>query len=176
MVGACGLIAVLLGAEARPGVCYLNPGADFAAEPGSSAAPSVLAGRHPDQSADEVQVREALRRYDAAVLAMNADAIAAFYLPDGEMWDNGKLVRKGPEAVRAFLKTFDGQVRVESQQTTIDRISWQGSRAIVETSYQQQDRVLATNAVIKVHGHIRFEWVRDEAGHWRVARAETKAD
>ena len=104
---------------------------------------------------------------------MNADAVAAFYLPDGEMWDEGTLARKGPDAIRAFLKSFDGQVRVESQQTTIDRIDWQGGRAIVRTTYQQGARLLATQARVDAHGHIRFEWVKDRGGTWRIARAET---
>jgi uncharacterized protein (TIGR02246 family) len=168
-VAACGMLAVFVAAEAKPGVCYLDPGAAFAAP--------VLAidqaGSPGTRAADEAQILQALRQYDAAVLAMNAEAVAAFYLPDGEMWDQGKLARKGPEAIRAFLKSFDGQVWVESQQTTVDRISWQGPRAIVETTYRQGARILATQARVDAHGHIRFEWVQDRAGAWRIARAET---
>jgi uncharacterized protein (TIGR02246 family) len=155
-------------AETRPGVCYLDPGADT---------PALLArsrsGQAADHASDERQIRETLGRYDAALLAMNADAIAALYLPEGEMWDQGRLSRKGPEAIRAFLKSFDGQVKVESQQTTIDRIGWQGARAIVDTTYRQGARILATQALVDAHGHIRFEWLKDGTGAWRIARADS---
>jgi uncharacterized protein (TIGR02246 family) len=173
-----GFIAVLALAEAVPGACYLDPGGD-AVLPTHGGGPIVANGQAAsatDRSVDDAQVRDAVRRYDAAVLAMDADAIAAFYLPDGEMWDSGKLARKGPEAIRAFLKSFDGQVRVESQKTTIDHLAWQGARAIVETTYRQAARLLSTNTLVDAHGRIRFTWVRDEAGRWRIARAETTPD
>jgi uncharacterized protein (TIGR02246 family) len=169
IVVSCGVLAVFVAAEARPGVCYLDPGAAFA----TPVLAIDQAGPPSAHAADEVQIRQALQAYDAAVLAMNADAIAALYLPEGEMWDQGKLARKGPDAIRTFLKSFEGQVRVESQRTAIDRIRWQGVRAIVETTYQQGARVLSTQALVDAHGHIRFEWMKDGAGAWRIARAET---
>jgi uncharacterized protein (TIGR02246 family) len=172
----CGLIAVFGLAERVPGWCYLDPGGEavFATHAEGAVAASLgHASQATDRSSDEAQVRDAVRRYDAAVLAMDADTIAAFYLPDGEMWDAGKLARKGPGAIRTFLKSFDGQVRVESQKTTIDKLGWQGARAIVDTTYRQAARLLETNTLIDAHGRIRFTWVRDEAGRWRIARAET---
>jgi hypothetical protein len=74
------------------------------------------------------------------------------------------------------LKSFDGQVRVESQKTTIDRLTWDDARAIVETTYRQGARLLSTNTLVDAHGRIRFTWVRDAAGRWRIARAETTPD
>jgi uncharacterized protein (TIGR02246 family) len=175
---AYGLVAIFALSEAVPGRCYLDPGVDALSAPpaGGPAANFSQAAQTTDRSADEAQVRDAVRRYDAAVLAMDADVIAAFYLPDGEMWDGGKLARKGPEAIRAFLKSFDGQVRVESQKTTIDRLAWQGVRAIVDTTYRQAARLLSTNTLVDAHGRIRFTWVRDPAGRWRLLRAETTPD
>jgi uncharacterized protein (TIGR02246 family) len=172
-----GLVAVFALVEAVPGVCYLDPGGSAAFPiPGSPIVAQGQAAPTTDRSVDEEQVRDAVRRYDAAVLAMDSDTIAAFYLPDGEMWDNGKLARKGPDAIRAFLKSFDGQVRVESQKTTIDRLAWDGARAIVDTTYRQAARLLSTNALVDAHGRIRLTWVRDAAGRWRIARAETTPD
>ena len=49
----------------------------------------------------------------------------------------------------------------------------QGAHAIVDTTYRQAARLLSTNTLVDAHGRIRFEWVRDPAGHWRIARAET---
>jgi uncharacterized protein (TIGR02246 family) len=169
-----GLVAVFALSEAVPGMCYLDPGGDpLNSTLAGGPAPNVgHAAQAADRSADEAQVRDAVRRYDAAVLAMDADAIAAFYLPDGEMWDGGKLARKGPDAIRTFLKSFGGQVRVESQKTTIDRFAWQGGRAVVDTTYRQAARLLSTNALVDAHGRIRLTWARDAAGRWRVARAE----
>ena len=119
-------------------------------------------------------MREAVKRYDAATLAMDADTIAAFYLPDGELWTNGTLTKKGPDAIRAFLRSFDGQARVTSQATTIDRVTWKGDHAIAEGTFHQVAHVTATNADVEARGHITFEWVRDAAGAWRIARAETR--
>ena len=152
------LIGVMGLAEARPGVCYLDPGGAF------------------DRATDDGQVRDAIHRYNAAVLAMDADAIAGWYLPTGEMWNGDTLARRGPEAIRTFLKSFDGQVRVESQELTIDRVTWQDDRAVVETHYQQRARVVATQALVTAEGRLRFEWARDEGGTWRIARATTVPD
>lgn len=155
-----GVIGVMGVAEATSRVCYLDPGA-------------AVAWQADDRAAAERQVREAVGRYDAATLAMDADAIAACYLPDGELWTNGSLTKKGPEAIRAFLKSFDGQARVLSQATTIDRVTWKGDHAIAEGTFHQVAHLTATNADVDARGHITFDWVRDASGAWRLAKVAT---
>jgi len=155
-----GVVGVMGVGEATSRVCYLDPGA-------------AVAWQADDHAAAERAVRDAIKKYDAATLAMDADTIAAFFRPDGELWTNGTLTKKGPDAIRAFLKSFDGQVRVKSQETTIDHFTWKGDRAIAEGTFHQVAHVIATGADVEARGHISFEWVRDARGAWKIVKAGT---
>ena len=155
-----GLVGVMGAAEATSRVCYLDPGA-------------AAAWQADDRAAAERQVRDAIKKYDAATLAMDADTIAAFFLPDGELWTNGTLTRRGPEAIRTFLRSFDGQARVKSQETTIDRVVWKGDHAIAEGTFHQVAHITASDSDVDARGHITFDWVRDGHGAWRIAKAAT---
>lgn len=159
-VVAFGVVGVMGAAEATSRVCYLDPGA-------------AVGWQADDRAAAERQVRDLVRKYDAATLAMDADTIASFFLPDGELWTNGTLTRKGPDAIRAFLKSFDGQARVKSQETTIARVVWRGDHAIAEGTFHQVAHLTATDTDVEARGRITFDWVRDPQGAWRIARAET---
>jgi hypothetical protein len=48
-----------------------------------------------------------------------------------------------------------------------------GDRAVVVATYHQRNRLLDGGNVAEVRGRIRFEWVRVDATHWRLKRAET---
>src|SRR5262249_51943348 len=123
---------------------------------------------------DERQIRDAVAAYDSAVRRMDSDAIAAMYTADGEMWNAGQRICEGPDAIRAFLKSFEGHVKVETHETTIESVELAGDRAVVVATYHQRSRLLdGASDVAEVRGRIRFEWVRTDATHWRLKRAET---
>jgi len=71
------------------------------------------------RASPQTQIAERIAQYDEFVRTMDADAIANLFTDNGEMWNAGTLVQHGPDAIRTFLHSFDGKVRVESQQTTI---------------------------------------------------------
>jgi uncharacterized protein (TIGR02246 family) len=135
-----------------------------------AAAPSSVPTATPDYASE---VRAAMQKYSDAVRAMNSDAIAAFYTPDGEAWDRGKLNARGPDAIRTFLKSFDGVVRVDSYQTTITSVTIQGEEATITGTYEQTYTLLADGRSGTARGTYTAEWVRQPDGAWLVQRMTT---
>jgi hypothetical protein len=84
-----GVIGVMGVGEATSRVCYLDPGA-------------AVGWQVADRAAAERQVRDAVKRYDVATRAMDAERIAAFYLPDGELWTNVTLTQKGQKVAHVI--------------------------------------------------------------------------
>jgi uncharacterized protein (TIGR02246 family) len=122
---------------------------------------------------NERSVRDFLTTYNDAVRRMDANALASMYTSDGEMWNAGQRVCQGQDAIRTFLKSFDGRVRIESQETTIGTIDLTGTGATVVATYRQRARMLDIGDLVEARGRIRFELVRADATHWRIKRAET---
>ncbi len=127
----------------------------------------------PSASRDQARIRTRMAEYDNDLRAMNADGIAKLFTPDGELWNAGTLLKRGPDAIRAFLHSFDGQVRIESQQTSVDRIVMDGDRATLRGTYRQTARLLKDNSLLTVSGEIHVDWIQCKPASWCVRRLET---
>ena len=124
------------------------------------------------RASPQTQIAERIAQYDEFVRTMDADAIAHLFTENGEMWNAGTLVQHGPDAIRTFLHSFDGKVRVESQQTTIQRIVVTGRSATVFGTYRETARKLDDNSVVTATGEIRSIWVPCHES-WCIERVET---
>ncbi len=123
----------------------------------------------------EEQVKAAMRRYDQLALAMNAEGIAAMFTSDGELIDAGKTVARTPASILAFLKSFDGKVRVEENASSIESVTVTGSTAIMTGTYQQKAQLLPDKREIRVQGRFEAEWIRQPDGQWLIRRMSAQS-
>jgi len=121
----------------------------------------------------EAGVRAAMAHYDRLVLGMKGDSIAATYLPEGVMVNQGHTIARGPDSIRTFLAAFDGKVRVDRQRTDIDSIRIHADTAFVSGVYHQTATLLADSNTVEVSGRIEAAWVRTAAG-WRIRSMATE--
>jgi len=110
----------------------------------------------------------AAARYDQLALAMNAEGTAAMFTSDGEMIDAGKTIARTHASIRAFLKSFDGKVRVEENASSIELVTVTGVTAIMTGAYQQKALLLADKREIRVQGKFEAEWSRQPDGQWLI--------
>ena len=120
------------------------------------------------QQSDKAQVERALSVYNARVLAMAHDSIAALYTVDGEMGGAGQPPTRGREAIRSRLASFSGyhvlgnRMVADSTRVTADTARQWGS-------YWQRVRVPAGDTV-EVSGTFAATWQRTGKGAWQLRR------
>lgn len=120
------------------------------------------------------EVKAAMERYNQYVLAMDAESVAASFTADGEVIDRGRSIARGRDAIRKFLASFKGVVRVDENATTIQSVNVQGDTALVTGTYRQKATLLAHQRTIEVEGRLEAEWVRQPTGEWLIRRMRTK--
>jgi uncharacterized protein (TIGR02246 family) len=118
-------------------------------------------------------VQVAMKRYDEMVEAMNAAEIARLYAPTGEMVNGDTLVARGPNAVREYLQSFEGKVRVERNISRADEIKVEGDEATVRGAYQQRAIVIAEKRAVVARGDFVARWRRQGDGRWLIQRMTT---
>jgi uncharacterized protein (TIGR02246 family) len=121
----------------------------------------------------DATVRASIHRYDAMTRAMDADGISALFTNDGEIWNAGHLLGRGPDAIRAYLHSFDGQVHVDAQETTVEHVTVTDATVEVTGRYHQIARMLSDNHGLEIEGKAESEWVRQPDGRWLVRRMST---
>ncbi len=119
------------------------------------------------------EARAMMSQYSLAVQKMDYQTIASFYLPDGAAYDNGQLQAQGPDAIRTFLKSFNGVVRVDQYQTKVTSAQVNGDTVTLTGTFQQQYTLLANNQSGASSGTFTVEWVRQPDGKWLIKRIET---
>ncbi len=117
------------------------------------------------------RVDAALKAYSASLLAMDADGIAAAYTPEGELQDPGHPPVTGPDAIRAFLRSFTG-VTVEEQEFKVSALQVVGPDALQRGTFRQKAR-LADGKTVESKGTFEAEWERQPNGTWLLARMTT---
>jgi ketosteroid isomerase-like protein len=127
----------------------------------------------PSASSPESTVRARIEEYDRYVLAMDAESIARMFTENGEMWSNGALIKRGPDAIQTYLQSLNGKFRVESQATTVDRVVVANERVTVFGTYHQTARMLSDGSVTTVTGDVQSIWVPCEESSWCIKRIET---
>jgi uncharacterized protein (TIGR02246 family) len=120
------------------------------------------------------EARSMMDRYTQAVLNMDSQTIASLFLPDGAVYDNGKLKARGPDAILKFLKSFDGVVRVDKYQTTITSVQVSGNTVILTGTFQQQYTLLANNQTGTSSGNFTAEWVHQADSKWSIRKMATQ--
>jgi ketosteroid isomerase-like protein len=124
---------------------------------------------------EEEQLKAAMGRYERFTLAMNAEGIAAMFAPDGELINDGKTIARTPDSIRAFLKSFDGKVRVEENLNSIESITVTGATAVLTGTYRQKALLLPDKREIRVQGKFEVEWTRQPDGQWLIRRMGTQS-
>jgi len=139
--------------------------------------PAGPPGGHPGAD-DPAALVAAMRRYDELVRAMDSHALAGLFVADGVIANAGQVIATGPAGIEAFLRSFDGKVRVEATGSTVEHARIEGDRGWIDGRYAQdaQDaRLVAEARLLHVSGRFTGEWVR-AGGEWRVRRLETTPD
>jgi len=124
---------------------------------------------------DPAALVAAMHHYDELVRAMDSHALAGLFAPDGVIANAGQVIATGPAGIEAFLRSFDGKVRVEATASTVEHARIAGDRGFIDGRYAQDARLLPEVKLLHVSGRFTGDWVR-EAGVWRVRRLETTPD
>lgn len=126
----------------------------------------------PPPASDKEQLTAEMRHYDELVRTMATKGIAELFTPDGTIENGGKVMATGPVDIARFLGTFDGKVKVESTNSTVETVHVSGDTATVEGHYSQTVRVLANDQVQSIAGTYHAEWSRQGTG-WRIHHMRT---
>jgi len=113
------------------------------------------------------EVENAMKKYDDLILHANSKAIAAMYLPDGEMAPPGRNPIHSRDSIINFLSQFD-DIKVEEQESTTDSIRRFGDTAIQYGKYYQ--RAIVNNTKAEVHGMFQANWVIQSDGKLLLKR------
>ena len=124
---------------------------------------------------DPAALVAAMHRYDQLVRAMDSHGLAGLFVADGVIANAGQVIATGPAGIEAFLRSFDGKVRVEATGSTVEHARIEGDRGWIDGRYAQDARLLAEGKLLHVSGRFTGEWVR-AGGAWRVRRLETTPD
>jgi uncharacterized protein (TIGR02246 family) len=122
---------------------------------------------------DTAALQAEMQQYDQFVLKMDSQRIAGLFASDGEMVNAGRVTARGPENIRKYLMSFDGQVQVQTNASQIDSLQVTGDTAVMKGTYSQKALVLATKQVVQVSGHFQAEWKRQPNGTWLIERMST---
>ncbi|HVR38544.1 MAG TPA: DUF4440 domain-containing protein [Thermoanaerobaculia bacterium] len=123
---------------------------------------------------DDWQLRNAVRQYDDYVHAMDAAHIADMFVEDGEVAHAGQVLAHGRAGIRTFLESFNGVVRVEENDMTIETVTVHNDTATVTGTYKQASAVLESGEVLRVRGKFESQWAKQPDGRWLMKRMETK--
>ena len=124
-------------------------------------APARDAGRRP-------AVEAAMQHYVRLTRLVNSDSVAAMYTPDGEMLQARAAPIRGRDAIRAFLKPFDGHAIVDTATSTTEQVEVFDSTAYLWGSYHQVTRLDGPPAAY--NGRFVTRWRLEPDGNWRIAR------
>jgi uncharacterized protein (TIGR02246 family) len=117
--------------------------------------------------ATERQVENSLQRFASLMAAMDANAIANAYAPDG-VWERQTGPLRGRDAIRAALASTTG-VQVLSFGMKTNSISYNGPEVIQTGEFQQAAR-MPTGKTTNNAGRFEASWVRGPRGEWWIRR------
>ena len=121
-----------------------------------------------DRVAARGEVTAALERYQEAARKVDAPAMAAFFAPDGVLFEPGIPPIVTRDSIRAFLASFPG-VQVHTATATPDTIDVYGDRAYLWGSYHEH-LSFPGQPTSEQRGKFVTEWARQPDGSWLIAR------
>lgn len=124
-------------------------------------------GRMPDATA-RAEVADAMQRYMVAARAVDPAGMAAFFTPNGVLFEPGIFPIETRDSIRAFLASFP-DVRVDSATATADTIEVWDNTALLWGSYFER-LAFPGQPVSEQHGRFVTEWVRQREGTWLIQR------
>jgi uncharacterized protein (TIGR02246 family) len=133
-----------------------------------AAAACAACGPAGDPAADHATVVAAHDAYQAAAVRVDGAAIAAYFAPDGVLFEPGINPIRGPDAIRAFVASFPG-VRVDSAAYRVDTLEIFGATALVWGTYYERLHFQG-QPVSAQDGHYVMQWRRQPDGRWLIAR------
>jgi uncharacterized protein (TIGR02246 family) len=125
---------------------------------------------NPD-SASKVVIRATMEAYRAALLSNNPRAIAAFYAPDGRLYEPGAPDVVGFSEVRSAMSdVFDSgrvltDVTVEAEDIHVD-----GPVAFEIGTFEERFRTRGEEEEMVRRGRYMIRWRRGAEAQWRIDR------
>ena len=116
---------------------------------------------------DRAGVRAAVERYVAASRTVNADSIAAFFAPNGVLFEPGIAPIQTADSIRRFMASFPGVV-VESASVALDTIELHDTAAYVWGSYYERLH-FAGQPRSEQRGRFVMQWTHT-SGAWLILR------
>lgn len=141
--------ATLLAAAVGLAACRTSP----AGAPPTDARPEILA---------------ALERYRVAARAVDAESSAAFFAPDGVLFEPGIAPIVSPDSIRAFIRSFPG-VQVDSAMLRADTVEVSGTAALVWGTYFERLRFPGQPPSAQ-YGRFVMQWRQAPDGRWLIGR------
>ncbi len=138
-----------------------------------AAAGLLLAGcLHPDVAKIErPRVQARLQHYAELVAAMDTEAIAAMYAPEGEMVNPRQPPVHGREAIQKFLDGYS-DYHVLANADTADSTLIDGNQAEQIGTYHQSVRA-PSGKVFETGGRLEITWQKNDAGEWEILQLAT---
>lgn len=121
-----------------------------------------------DTGSARQEVATAMERYLVAARSVNADSVAAFYAPDGILFEPGIQPIVSRDSIRAFMASFPGVV-VEVATATPDTIEVHGTTALYWGTFFER-LSFPGQARSEQHGKFVIEWVKAASGEWLIQR------
>ena len=118
----------------------------------------------------ERQIERSLQRYSGLIVAMDANAIAEMYAPDG-VWERQSGPLHGRDAIRQAVAS--SPARVLSNEMTTAYLSYNGP-AVVQTGEFKQSARLPNGKVVDASGRFEATWMRGPDGEWSIRRMVTR--
>jgi uncharacterized protein (TIGR02246 family) len=126
----------------------------------------TLTSREPASARTEVA--EAMQRYQAAARSVHPDSIAAFFAPNGVLFEPGINPIRTRDSIRAFVASFPG-AQVHTATATPDTIEVYGGTAFLWGSYFEK-LSFPGQPTSEQHGKFVAQWVRQDDGRWLIRR------
>jgi uncharacterized protein (TIGR02246 family) len=122
----------------------------------------------PPAASTREAVEQAMKGYAATLKGGTPEAVAGWYMPDGELLLPGLPPVHGRQAIRAFLAPMVGAVDVESVEVGTDLVEVHGETADLWGTYRQLAGEKGKPKEMHA-GRYAALWHR-EAGTWRLVR------
>jgi uncharacterized protein (TIGR02246 family) len=126
----------------------------------------TLTSREPASARTEVA--DAMQRYQAAARTVQPDSIAAYFAPNGVLFEPGIHPIRTRDSIRAFVASFPG-VQVHTATATPDTIEVHDGTAFLWGSYFEK-LSFPGQPTSEQHGKFVAQWVRQDDGRWLIQR------
>jgi len=123
----------------------------------------------PDRASE---LRPYMENYNQCFARMNADCAAAFFAPQGQVFDTGLIRAAGPAAVRSYMNQTFSAAHIDSLNATIDTITINGDVGVVLGTYDEKTTD-ATGQSNEAKLQYVAEWIRQANGQWALNRFST---